>query len=457
MSVGLEVCYHALYDWATSRFYRLHQHRKISPKAILSRKKAINFDFPMIDTITIKLYNHDFTIQKPELFTPNADHLYNVKKCRLIQKSDDNLYYPKLILSEYYDRKLKAHSKVLMITFSVAKMRFYNNLEEVSTNDFSIIEKRLEEYLSMVGIATYGNAILEAKIQEVHFSKNVDITDYAKSSYVINMLSKAKVQRLRIDTKSYNGNGSQVLFTSKSYAITFYDKTREVKKDYQSMKDDGFLKQSQKRALDYVKDREILRMEVRLLKPAKIQNICSKLTVLSANQIRLLNLFDSTLSKSVCQHYLDKILESNPEMLEGDSLDRTIDSIMRYKYKTKGKMLADIGSAYIASTCGKSLLQEISKKLYKRHKESMAEINNHKDNSTSISNVLRAKMASNDLIKLRPEFILPDDLYKNDIKEKENDLEKKVYGQADLQLVIKSHSLIMVNLHMFLMRLDLVI
>ena len=149
----------------------------------------------------------------------------------------------------------------MFITLSVPKLMFGHNLYEVSHLDINSFVKKLVSTLLQYGIVVDKNDIFEASVKEIHFGKNL-IFDGITSKKIIQMLSKANLNRLGMRRSSYSGNGEQLEFKTKNtYIIPFYDKANELLSDYKSMRKDTFHKKQQFEAVHKSKDKEILRME----------------------------------------------------------------------------------------------------------------------------------------------------------------------------------------------------
>lgn len=260
-----------------------------------------------IDTIQIKIPMYKVEVQFPERFNPHLDHFSQHHK-RAVLQTNDEFYTPNVTVGKYYNHQIKANENAMFITLSVPKLMFGHNLYEVSHLDINSFVRKLVSTLLQYGIVVDKNDILEASVKEIHFGKNL-ILDGVKSKKIIQMLSKANVKRLGMQRSKYNGDGEQLEFKTKNtYIISFYDKTKELLSNYKSMRKDTFHKKQQFEAVDRSKDKEILRMEVKLLSSVKITSVLKSFNLHITPVLK--NLFHEGLAKAVLLSYWDTVVES---------------------------------------------------------------------------------------------------------------------------------------------------
>lgn len=128
----------------------------------------------MIDTIQLFVRNKEIP-QK----NPNSTHFWQVystqKRCKkfILQptrtQAQGNLYYPKVFGfvakgSQYMDIKIE---------FSVPKLLYNNNLDEVDELDFDIVTRTLQARLQDLGLSMDLQEIRGAQVTSLHVSKNI--------------------------------------------------------------------------------------------------------------------------------------------------------------------------------------------------------------------------------------------------------------------------------------------
>jgi len=150
-----------------------------------------------------------YSIQKPYMFQPNADILNGpgnyLVKCMNNPTSTDKaecIYKPRLTLMKRMTRK--GIEIPLKIEFSVAKMLYGNNVDEVEESDFNAIVKALGKAMYDMGVFVSSTDIKNAAVSAFHPSKNIELKDGYTSSLVIKELKKINVSmKMDINKDSY--------------------------------------------------------------------------------------------------------------------------------------------------------------------------------------------------------------------------------------------------------------
>lgn len=279
----------------------------------------------MIDTIALMFNSYTFRITKPANFVPSATELFgyqggnkycvqNPTKLELRQ----GIYKPKLTLSrirtgitEYINR--------LRVEFSIPKLLYKNNFDEVEEDQFDEVTNILAQKLTDMGVEIPLHIIQCTQVSAIHFSKNIPLTDFSTPFMYLSALAKSGIsQRLDLNKTDFKNEGNSLKFHANSYEIAFYDKLRDLKQ----------AKVSEKRAeeennaiqfhlLDKVRlpvPFEVLRMEVRLNKPEKIKQVMKQIGVEPIRKFQLL--FKRDVAQKVLLHYLDLMESKYPRLLK---------------------------------------------------------------------------------------------------------------------------------------------
>jgi hypothetical protein len=152
----------------------------------------------MIDTVILELPFMDYHITDHEQFNPPT---HNVAQSRVYllkylnnpstQDKKDGLYKPRLTIIK---RRVKGHDHIpLRIEFSVPKLIFGNNVDELHDADLPRIANALQKTLGTMGVSVTIQAIMSAKVSAVHYSKNVQLSGGSTASFAIKELSKPQV------------------------------------------------------------------------------------------------------------------------------------------------------------------------------------------------------------------------------------------------------------------------
>jgi hypothetical protein len=153
----------------------------------------------MLDTVVLTLDSRHFEILQPERFSPSAKGLVaspyyplgsrgNFACVQNPTKADlkAGRYLPRLTLSK---RKISAgFALTLRIEFSAPKLIFGNNFDELGSRDFAEVLIALQVRLGEMGIRLLQDALRQARVSAIHFSKNIAFTDYTTCFMVMSEL-----------------------------------------------------------------------------------------------------------------------------------------------------------------------------------------------------------------------------------------------------------------------------
>ncbi len=272
----------------------------------------------MIDTIVLMLTNDK----------------YQIINNNFKSKSPKGIYKPHI----YFFRKNSFNQKteqILKIELSLPKLFFGNNFNELQYKDFLSLNKKLVAVLQKMGIQTTESSIANAQVIAIHYSKNIPLTDGSTPFHYINKIKSANVQ-MSLDTNKtdFRNDGHSYKWHCNSYEVVFYDKIKdlenakksgkravETKNDVQlklinKLRSNGtrFAKASQVKQNERIKPFELLRMEVRLNKRAKIRQLFKKLNL--KTDLTFKKLFKPAISKKILMYYLDEIEGKRSALLD---------------------------------------------------------------------------------------------------------------------------------------------
>lgn len=150
----------------------------------------------------------------------------------------------------------------MYIEFSVQKLMFGNNYQEVSDSDFGTICKKLEIFLKGKGVNLSAKEVADSICKTVHYAKNCVVSNthdailgLQKADFGVNFGSK---QSKRLDEYYGGGMGLNVYIQRRS--LSFYDKNAELKQSIKSGDQPSLTTQD----LQGINRRQVLRMEFRL-------------------------------------------------------------------------------------------------------------------------------------------------------------------------------------------------
>ena len=296
--------------------------------SLITVKSVSSWDAAMIDTIILTLVEGTFEIINPDAFMPSAKwatqgsmhalrgmiSIQNPTKLELAMR----IYKPRLTLSNRY-KALTGYKTLLKIELSLPKMFFGNNFEELTQKDFSALAQKLCAALHPMGIATDITTLAKASVSVIHYSKNILLTDGSTPYHYISKIKDANISlALDVNQTDYRNEGHCYKWHSGSYELVFYDKIRDLEKaktsDKRSMEKDAAVQLHLYDSLHAKKMFEVLRMEIRLTKRRKIQQLFKKLGIKA--QLTFKGLFKTAIARKLLVHYLGEIERARPQLLD---------------------------------------------------------------------------------------------------------------------------------------------
>lgn len=239
----------------------------------------------MIDTIGLYLDRGEYEITDYDKFSPTAKNLFEEpyythtkgKVFTCVQnptKADmkAGIYKPSLKIMRIYDGY--GLNLRLYIEFSIPKLLYGNNFEELRDEHIELVPYKLNEVLQSMGVLTSEDNLSEANVSKIHYSKNILFT-VGKVSELINKIKKLGIsQKMDIGGTDFHNGGNAVRIHTNTYEFAFYDKVKELQQAKFSEKrvqeNDNSI---QFNCLNALKNTEILRVEVRLNKTQEIKRV----------------------------------------------------------------------------------------------------------------------------------------------------------------------------------------
>jgi hypothetical protein len=218
------------------------------------------------------------------------------------------LYFPRVTA---YDRRYQKEQQV-KFEFSVPKLIFNNNIEELSDVQFEEVITALQDRLRRMGIRVFSHILENASVTSVHFGRNFVFRDGQTATNIIAQLQKIDIRKTFDFAKArYLNDGQSLCCHTSAHELVFYDKIADLQK-------------SKKRAIDRdqtpyqlglfddVRIRghplEVLRMEVRLSQKQKMNAVMRKLSAKTNPTFR--DVFSVNLSTKVVRLYWEEIVRS---------------------------------------------------------------------------------------------------------------------------------------------------
>jgi len=281
----------------------------------------------MIDTIILTLSSSAYRITNPDAFgfsprtiggtgrkTRDMTSSYNPTQKELRA----GIYKPRLTLMPRitFDG---SWDTLLKIELSLPKLLFGNNFDELNNKDFSALVDALACSLLGMGVLITPEALAQAPVNGIHYAKNIPLTDGSTPYHFITKIKDANIKlSLDVNQTDYRNDGHCYKWHCNAYEVVFYDKIRDLEQAKKSAKraveKESALQLNLLDAFQKRKKLEILRMEVRLNKRAKIAQLFEQLGIRA--KLTFAGLFKTNISKKVLLHYLDELERMRTPLLD---------------------------------------------------------------------------------------------------------------------------------------------
>ena len=286
----------------------------------------------MIDTIVLTLKSNMFAIFEPDFFSPSTRGLTDptagyyrlggrsnitCKQNPTPNELKNGIYKPRLTITKRINREGNFEMP-LKIEFSIPKLLYGNNFDELTDADFAAIIQKLKVILKEMGVRVFERFLINAPVSSVHYSKNIALTDYTTPYTYLNQLTKLNINK-RLDTNrtDFRNEGHSYKYRANSFEIAFYDKIRDLEKakisEKRAEEKDNALQLGLFDVLKQRKPFEVLRVEIRLNRRQKINQILKKIG--KEVEPTFANIFNQNTAKKVLLHYLSEIEEAYPPLL----------------------------------------------------------------------------------------------------------------------------------------------
>lgn len=270
-----------------------------------------------------------FTILEQDKFSPSARGFYD-KTYRLGGRANmkcvqnptqrelkNGIYKPRLTLTKRVNRQGNFEI-TLRVEFSIPKLIFGNNFDELKESDFEAVIQSLLATLRKMGVYAHKNSLINTLVSGIHYPKNIPLTDGSIPYIYLKEIQKANItQRLDFNQTDFRNEGHSVKFRANSYEIAFYDKLKDLQKakisEKRAEEEDNTIQLNLFEKVSTKKPFELLRMEVRLNQRQKIQQVLRK-TGLDIEPT-FQNLFKKEVAKKILLYYIDEIETSYPKIL----------------------------------------------------------------------------------------------------------------------------------------------
>lgn len=263
----------------------------------------------MIDTVCLLIPKEKMVylsgVANWELYSKTEQYMKFVRNPSKTEK-DTGKYFPRLT---GYKRQFSQEANVRM-EFSVPKILFLNNLDELEDKDFPQVIDVLQDRLKTMGVIVTKSVLQNAPVSSVHFSKNIKLEDGYTTNHLISEMNKVNLRKSFDFARSRYINDGQSLYAhTTSHQLVIYDKVADLSKDKKRAIDKDQTLYQRSLFSELVKDElvEIIRFEVRLSHKPKMNKVLEDLGYKKNPVFK--DVFNSEMGKKVVNDYWKKLIK----------------------------------------------------------------------------------------------------------------------------------------------------
>lgn len=263
----------------------------------------------MIDTVCLLVPKDKMSYIKGvcswEMYSKTDDYTKYVRNPSKAEK-ETGKYFPRLT---GYERRFSQDANVRM-EFSVPKLLYMNNLDELEDKDFSEVIKKLQKRLETMGVVVAKSVLECASVSSVHFSKNILLQDGYTASHLISEMNKVDLRKSFDFTKTRFMNDGQSLYAhTTAHELVIYDKVADLAKGKKRAidKDQTMYQKTLFSEINKEGPIEIIRFEVRLNRKQKMNKVLEDLGYIK--NPTFMDVFNTEISKNVVTDYWKRLIK----------------------------------------------------------------------------------------------------------------------------------------------------
>lgn len=261
---------------------------------------------------------------------------------------------------------------VLYVQFSVPKLIYGNNFQEVREQELENVVQAIKAALEHIGLNISIEQIRKTQVLKVDFAKNVVYANFTSTNLIIKNVATADISA-RYDTErsSFKNGGQAFHIHTGVEDIVIYDKIddlRQSKKgDKRAIERDNYTQRDLLEMFEQRKNISVVRFEVRLRTKRKIQHVLARIGA-DIPDLTFEALFSTDLARRVLIYEWESILDAIPKMaLSDDAPDRLLVKIFDRKNITPMRALAYLGMLWLLSVCDTRYIRSLFDKRFGQH------------------------------------------------------------------------------------------
>ncbi len=291
----------------------------------------------MIDTICLLIPKDQMRylseVASWELYSKTDQYAKFVRNPSKAEK-ETGKYFPRLT---GYKRQFSQEANVRM-EFSVPKLLYLNNLEEMEDKDFPKVIEVLQDRLKTMGVIVTKSVLENASVSSIHFSKNIVLQDGYTVSHLISEMNKVNLRKsFDFARARFINDGDSLYAHTTSHQLVIYDKVADLSKGKKRAMDktQTFYQRGLFSELNKEDEpQEIIRFEIRLSQKQKMNKVLEDLGYQKNPTFK--QVFNTEMSKKVVTDYWKKLIKERNLGLF--SLSVSIKDILRTLFLANKKL-----------------------------------------------------------------------------------------------------------------------
>lgn len=243
-------------------------------------------------------------------------------------------YFPRLT---GYKRRSFQQDANIRIEFSVPKLIFLNNLDELEEKDFPRVIDTLQTQLRTMGIVVSKSVLEASSVSSVHFSRNIRLEDGYTSIHLISEMNKVNLRKTFDFARARYVNDGQSLYAhATTHQLVIYDKVADLGKEKKRAidKEQTLYQRSLFHELKKEEMLEVLRFEIRLSKKQKMNMVLEDLGYNKNPSFK--DIFKEEIARKVVYDYWKRLIKERSLGLFSLSLSHK--DILRILYLANPKL-----------------------------------------------------------------------------------------------------------------------
>ena len=258
----------------------------------------------------------------------------------------------------------------LHVEFSVPKLLYGNNFDEVCESDFGEICWKLSQALEVRGVKLIGGrkTIAQAGVSVIHYAKNVVLRNYDTPYRYLREFEKINVSmRLDVNKTDFRNEGHAVRYHGNKYEVIMYDKIKDLeqagKSEKRAIEKDNYIQMDIFDIQPLKRPFEVLRLEVRFGDRRKLKSELKKVGMV-LDMLDFTSLYSKQIAQKILFSTITEIEAMYPKILLAEEVsieEFFTDLCINNPENSLRKSLALLGMRELIKQIGVRKFREVTK------------------------------------------------------------------------------------------------